>query len=108
MLMHNGLEWRLLHPDATFDSLGYVPDFLSLGNPQPAREQIDGNYRHGGGWEPLPNWTLQPDGKLKYPGDPPLSPLAETKLRDETIRFYNHSWVAIVQADGTYEVARVD
>jgi hypothetical protein len=108
MPMHNGLEWRLVHPGATFGSLGYIPDFISLGNPQPARKQIDHNYRQGGGWRPTPKFSMQPNGALKYPGDPPLPLLAETKLRDETIRFYNHSWVAIVQPDGAFEVAKVD
>jgi hypothetical protein len=42
------------------------------------------------------------------PGDPPLLPIAVTMLRDEEIRFYDHSWLAIVQPDGSLEVARVD
>jgi hypothetical protein len=29
-------------------------------------------------------------------------------LRDEEIRFYDYSWLAIVQPDGSFEVARVD
>jgi hypothetical protein len=53
-------------------------------------------------------FNMLSDGKLKYPGDPIMQPLAETKLRDETIRYYEYSWLSITQPDGTYEVARLD
>ena len=45
---------------------------------------------------------------LTYPGDPPLKPVAMTKLRDETIRLYPADWVMITQPDGTFSIARVD
>lgn len=46
--------------------------------------------------------------QLLYPGDPPLKLLAERKFRNETLLFYEHSWLAIMQEDGTWEVCRVD
>jgi hypothetical protein len=92
----------------TPDHLGYVAFFLNIDDPRPAREQFDTAYRHGGGWSPFKGHAMLPNGNLKYPGDPPTRLLAETRLRDEVIRFYEHSWIAIVQPDGGYEIARLD
>lgn len=100
--------WTLLHPDAHPDMLGFLPGMLNENDPRPAREQFNSNYRQGGGWRPFKGFTMLPDGNLAYPGDPPMPLLAETKLRDETIRFYECSWVAIMQPDGSCEIARMD
>lgn len=100
--------WHLRHPAATPDHLGYVPDFLSEDDPAPAREQIHKNYRHGGGWQPFTGVKMD-EGCLRFPGDPPFPLIAETRLRDETIRLYgNGPWLAIVQPDGSYEVSKID
>jgi hypothetical protein len=89
--------------------LGLLPSFLHVGDPRSAREQFDANYAHGGGWNAFEGHKLDPlTGALKYPGDPRLLPLAVTKLRDETIYFYENAWVCIVQPNGSYEVARMD
>lgn len=101
--------WKLLHPDMTQEALGFIPAFLNDDDPLPAREQIDRNYGFAGGWDPMSGFTMQPDGTLEYPGDPPLPPLAETTLHGtEVIRVYLHSWVAITQPDGSFEVCRMD
>jgi len=100
--------WVLRHPRATPEMLGFIPSFLSERDPRPAREQIDSNYGHGGGWFPSRGMTLGADGNLHYPGDPPYQLIAETRLRDEVIRFYDCSFVAIIQPDGSFEVARLD
>jgi hypothetical protein len=102
------MEWRSLHPLATVDMLGYLPQFLSERDPRSAREQLDSGYQQGGGWTPLPGFILLSNGCLGYPGDPPTLPIAETRLRTETIRLYEHAWVAIIQDDGSVEVARMD
>lgn len=102
------LDWKLLHPRMTMDHLGFIPHFLNDTNPEPAKEQIDANYKHGGGWHPFKGFKLAPDNSLTYPGDQALHPLAEARLRDELILFYNGAWVAIVQPDRTFEVARID
>lgn len=102
------MNWKLLHPKASLEMLGFIPHFLSEANPQRAREQLHNAYAHGGGWLPLSGWSLLPDGRIQYPGDEPVLALAETKLRDETIRVYLHAWVAIIQPDGTFEVSRMD
>lgn len=100
--------WIMKHPQATLEMLGYIPGFLSEHDPRPAREQLHTGYSHGGGWEPFVGFSMLPNGDMSYPGDPPTQLLAETQLRNETIRFYEHAWVAIVQPDGSFEVARLD
>jgi hypothetical protein len=102
------MEWIQLHPKATPEMLGFIPEFLNENDPRPAREQLDDNYSHGGGWRSMPGFTMLPNGDLKYPGDPPFALLAETKLRDEIIRVYNYAWVVILQPDGSFEVCHMD
>jgi hypothetical protein len=100
--------WIQKHKTATIKMLGFIPDFLSENDPRSAREQLDSNYPHGGGWRPQPGFAMLPNGDLSYPGDPPFAPLAETKLRNEIIRVYHYSYVAIIQPDGSFEVCRLD
>ncbi len=100
--------WEMRHPRASIDMLGLIPTFLSEADPRPAREQLDANYRHGGGWIPHPGFAMLPGGALAYPGDPDLPLLAEARLRGEVVRFYECSWVAVVAPDGSFEVARMD
>lgn len=96
--------------------LGLIPSFLDANDPRKASEQIEDRYSFGGGWSPLAGFKMNPDRSLQYvsPGvpddeqDPPLQVLAEGKLRDETILFYRHAWVAIVQPDGSFEASRID
>lgn len=102
------LKWVLKHPKATMEMLGYVPSFLSEQDPRSAKEQLYTAYSHGGGWNTFRGHTMLPNGNLSYPGDPDVELLAETHLRKETIRFYNYSWVAIIQQDGSHEIARMD
>jgi hypothetical protein len=92
------------------DTVGFIPQFLNERDPRPAREQIDANYAHGGGWLPNPGFKLVsgPPHSIKYPGDPMLKPLAEAKLRDETIIVYESGITAIFQKDGSFEVSRLD
>lgn len=100
--------WEMLHPAMSYDNLGYLPQFLSIEDERSAKEQLHDNYAHGGGWFPFKGFKMIEGNALKYPGDPAYHPLAKTTLRDETIFFYPHAWVAIVQKDGSYEVARMD
>jgi hypothetical protein len=99
------MMWRLFYPEV---DLGYLPLFVSDANPRPAREQINEGYAHGGGWQPTRGFEMDGRGRLLYPGDPPMRPLAEAWLRDERLVFYEHAWLAIIQKDGTFEAARVD
>ena len=90
------------------DVIGFIPLMLSEDDPRPAKEQLDSGYAHGGGWRPFNGFKMLDNGNMKYPGDPETLLLAEGKFRDETIRVYEHAWVAIVQPDGSFEVCRMD
>jgi hypothetical protein len=87
---------------------GILPAFFSHADPSPAREQIDANYRHGGGWHAIDRFKHLGDYKIQYPGDPPLKPLVTIRLRDEVVMIYAYSMVGIFQPDGSFEVARID
>lgn len=103
-----GVVWVAKHPEATPDMLGFLPTFLREADKRSAREQFDSAYSFAGGWHPFKGHTMLPNGNLAYPGDPPTLLLAEAKLHDETIRLYEHAWVAIIQKDGSYEIYRMD
>ena len=91
---------------------GYIPDFLSVHDPRPAVEQLNENYAHGGGWHPFKGFMLVKLSReqygLAYPDDPPMREMSRGVLRDETIVLFESSWVAVIQKDGSYEVARMD
>ncbi len=105
--------WIAKHPQFHPDMLGYIPYMFSDQDPRPAKEQVNVYYAHGGGWTPMEGFTMLPNEDLKYPEDPPMRLLAETVLHNDTakpelIRFYDCSWVAIIQQDGAWEVSRMD
>lgn len=91
---------------------GLLPTFLSERDPRPAKEQLHTAYAHGGGWRPFRGFRfhqLHPgSAQLLYPGDPPMREISRAKLRNETIILFQADWVAIVQSDGSFEVARMD
>jgi hypothetical protein len=88
--------------------LGFIPAMLSAIDPRPAKEQINANYAHGGGWRSFAGFVMLPNGNMQYPEDEPTVLLAETALRNETIRFYDGAWLAIIQPSGEFEVCRID
>lgn len=103
------MEWVIVRGNRGM--LGYIPSFLSLLNPESARNQLNHNYCAG--WNPFPGFNLNSEAaitmwRLKYPGDPPMLLIAYTKLRTETIALFESEWVAIVQENGEYEVSRMD
>lgn len=102
------VEWKLLHPRATMAHLGALPNFLHQEDPAPAAEQLDKGYAFAGGWSPQKGFKLTGGNSLLYPGDPPMRPIAEAKLRDETICVYDSSYVAVIQPDRSFEVCRMD
>lgn len=108
------MNWKYLHPRGR-ELAGYIPGFIFDENPKSAAEQIDRAYAHGGGWNAFGQgkWQLGAGNILKYPGDPSYKPVAEAILHEgtekpETIIIYEHAWVCIKQADGSFEVARLD
>lgn len=103
--------WEQLHPQATWAMLGYLPGFLDEADPDGAEAQFDKNYRRGGGFRPSVTKFRPINGfrGLTSPGgDPPLVALYRCKLRDEWVYFYDHAWVLVLRADGTWVVARMD
>lgn len=91
--------------------LGFLPNFLSEADPRPAREQLDANYQHGGGWKPFEGFEFKMIchvASLLYLGDPPMRSVAFTTLREEIILLFPHDWVVVLQPDGSWEVSRMD
>ena len=89
----------------------YLPHCFSHDDPRPAARQVHTAYKHGGGWQPFTGFKLIKKldrYRLVYPGDPDMMELSRATLRDETIVFFQMSWLAIIQPDETYEVARVN
>lgn len=118
------VQFSLLNPKMMPEYLGLIPSFLTDWDARPAKEQINDNYQHGGGWRPIDKFKLVKPVTdlerhispyrvartliLEYPGDPPLKPLAVAQIRDETIVFYDGAFLAIFQPDYSFEVARID
>lgn len=92
------------------EHLGLWPAIFLADDPRPAKEQVNERYSYGGGWMPMKGFELTLEKRLCYPGDPPLKPFAacHLPLSNETIYFYPHSQVAIVQADESFEAGRMD
>lgn len=93
--------------------LGYLPILIDGKHDQrPFREQIAANYTHGGGYQPYGEgqWELLPGNVLKFPGDPPLKPMASTvnPFSNEVFLFYPHAVCCIIQRDYTFAVVRMD
>lgn len=98
---------------AAMSLMGFIPQFVSSDDPRSAQEQINDNYRHGGGWCPLRGWMFNPtDSTIQFSDeegtDPPYTPVAETRIHDQRLIVYRDAWVALVKDDGTFEVARMD
>ena len=89
--------------------VGFIPTFLDLDDPRPAKEQFAERYNFGGGWRPQEGFTNRHGTPvLRYPGDPPFKPIAMMALREEAIFVYLHGYVSIFQPDGSFEACRMD
>lgn len=99
-----------LQPGVTADHLGFIPYWLDPSDPRCARDQLNDGYNRTSGcsWNPQAAFKMLEGGRLKYPGDPAMKPIAEAHLRDETVRMYEYGYVSIQQADGSFEAARMD
>jgi hypothetical protein len=90
-----------------YDAWGFIPSFLNEHDPLSAREQFKKNYI--GGWNPFPGFKFDKEARtLAYPGDPIMHMIDEMPFRDETIMLFPHSWVVVMQKDGTWEASRMD
>jgi hypothetical protein len=102
------LDWTMLHPRMNLAALGYLPDFIDAEDPRDARTQLDAGYKHFGGFSAMKGFRLDTDNWLHFPGDPPLPPIAQARLRAELICVYQGDWVAVIQPDRSFVVARMD
>src|SRR4051812_22049663 len=100
-------------PDiAVGDVLGFLPEIIRPEDERPAALQIAERYAHGGGWRPSGEGEYQWDGgtgKLSYPGDPAMFPLASLvlPLSGELVVLYPYGMVLV--CDGTvFQVSRMD
>ena len=100
------LTITLLEPGVTLQTLGALPDMLDANDPAPAREQLGRRYQHG--FRGRSGWYLDADDVLHFPGDRPYRPIAELRMRDERILVFECSFVAVIQSDRSFEVARID
>lgn len=101
------MKWELKHPRVQMEMLGYIPQFLDESDPRPAKEQIEENYAHGGGWRPIKGFSAN-ENSIQYDDYRPRVLIAETKLRKEVIRIYEGALVGIFQPDGEFEIACLD
>lgn len=101
------VDVELVHPKANLDMLGYIPCWLDPDDPDSAAEQLGLAYARFGGWTPRKGWTMNEDS-ITFPGDPPRPLIARMRIRDEEVRFYLGAYIAIVQPDGSHEIARMD
>lgn len=104
----NTWDWLSPNPSGFVEYLGLLPGFLNADDPDSATQQFNKNYEHGGGWRPIDGYTLEENGVLTYPGDPPMQPLAIASMRNETIIVYRYGIVAVIQPDGSFEACRMD
>lgn len=89
------------------EACGFIPSFLDENDPRSAHEQF--NEKYIGGWHPFKGeFFMDEDMNIQYPGDPMYKPMASMTLRDEMVVVYAHGWVAIIQPDNSYEIARMD
>jgi hypothetical protein len=87
----------------------FLVDIFDEKDPRPAREQAQERYAHGGGWCLMDGFSLR-TGSILYPGDPPFARLSSCvlPLTGEEVILFDCGFVAIVQKDGSFEVARMD
>lgn len=103
------LQFTAIPPVSPYidDLVGFIPMWLDVRDRRPAREQLGSQYI--GGWHPFEGFRMDPETRaLRFTGDPPMRPLAEGRLREETVLVYQHGWVVILQPDGSFEACRMD
>lgn len=102
--------------------VGILPDLLNVYDPRPVKDQLNETYDHGGGWRPIKGFTLKAVApglpvesrdvlaKLTahFPNDPPFREVSRTIMGDELLVLFECDFMAIIQRDGSFEMARVD
>jgi len=102
------LDWYLNNnvKDA-MEHLGRIPLLFNPQSSDDAWLQLEENYPDGYQPQTGDAWTLTNDEYLIYKGMPPCPPSATAYLRHEKLLVYAGGWLAIVQPDGSYTLARV-
>lgn len=88
---------------------GYIPSYLDVHDERPAAAQLAARYI--GGWKPRDWFHLEqmPSGYYALKGkDVPVAEIARMWFGSETLVLFEQFWCAIIQPDGSYEVACVD
>jgi hypothetical protein len=89
--------------------IGYLVNFLNPSDPRGAVAQIGTSYISG--WNDFNGFQLNKSGdrySLAYPNDRPMRELSRTTMRGETIVLFEYDWVAVIQPNGSFKVARLD
>lgn len=96
---------------------GYLPMIIVPQSPEPAKVQIEQRYAHGGGFYKFNGFNLVGDRDtpaghlcLSYPDDLLNHEISRIHLpkTDELVVLFEGSFVAIIQANGDFEVTRMD
>lgn len=74
-------------------------------------DRIKSRYLYA--WAPIKGFTIDGDGVMHYPGDPPLYPLLYIEQDNgkeiDYLWFYNHDWISIFNRETMkYETSRID
>lgn len=93
--------------------VGLIPEnLIRFANPEDdAVKQLADSYVYGGNqWHDIDGFKLGADNSLKFPGDPKLLPRAQFVLgpKQELVVVYDSAFIAVIQADRTFRVTRMD
>jgi hypothetical protein len=84
---------------------GLIPSFITSST-RPVMEQLEEAYN--------PTWFLEGSfemddrSNLHYPGDPAMRPQGFAFIGKEILIAYPHAFFAVVHADGSFDVTRMD
>ena len=93
--------------------VAFLQDIFRGDDPRPAVEQANDRYAHGGGWRPFAGFEMTGadttgGAAIHYPGDPAMRELSRCTLNTETLILFEYGWVAVLQPDGSFVIARMD
>lgn len=91
--------------------VGLLPMIFQPDDDRTPQEQANDRYAHGGGWQSFEGFELTKSADyytLQYPDDPPMHELARAPLGPWTLVFFQGSWLAVIGANGSFDVARMD
>lgn len=102
------VDRRIFHPDM----LGLIPSFVQDGDERPVIEQINERYAHGGGWRDMEGMVIDLDGSgaLVGPSGSRFALIGATiyPSHDTLMLVFESGMTAVVAADASYRVARLD